>query len=65
MTHNPRMHTGICVMPIHIGIFQSLTVCIWEIFPYRKSSLVSPYANFPYRDRRMHMGIPMHTGGDR
>jgi hypothetical protein len=29
---------------MHTGIFQSLTVCIQEIFPYGKSSLVSPYA---------------------
>ncbi len=48
---------------MHTGMFQSLTICIWEIFPYEKSSLVSPYANFPiqalpyaYRDPRMHMG---------
>ncbi len=39
------MHTGVLNNAcMHTGIFQSLTVCIQELFPYEKSSLVSPYA---------------------
>jgi hypothetical protein len=53
---DPRMHTGIgwTLIPVcvrgfahpcmHTGIFQSLTVCIREMFPYGILGLLSPYA---------------------
>jgi hypothetical protein len=58
---------------MYTRIIQSLTVCIWEIFPYGKSSLVSPYVKisiwgslYAYGDLSMHMVDPsMHTVGDR
>jgi hypothetical protein len=82
---DPHMHTGIAKKGspyaygdlrdtrMHTGIIQSLTVCIWEKFPYGKSSLVSPYAKFSiwgslyaYGDLSMHTVDPsMHTVGNR
>jgi hypothetical protein len=60
----PRMHTGIRAIPhMHTGIFQSLTVCIRDIygkyFHTRNQVLYPHMRNFAYRDRRMHMGIPV------
>ncbi len=37
----------LCNARMHTGIIQPLNICIWEIFPYGKSSFVSSYTNFP------------------
>jgi hypothetical protein len=48
-TNNPHMHKGICTIPVCIqGYFSNWLYAYrkYLIFPYWKSSLVSPYAYF-------------------